>query len=334
MKFLLIAAFVIGAALVPGPAAETADAEHPDFSLNCAPSAVAVVAGSSAEVNCQAASLGGFAGPVTLDCQGGPPGISCLFQPNPLQVPPDANAVGLLTIATDLALAEGDYTLTVVAAAGTALHQLPLSVKVTRAVPCKCVEMSIKPLVANIPTTGAVNGGDSTAFDVTITVNWTVDLTCAGDPGACIGQYTPKAKSTWAVDNKESTEGVVESLLDAAGGAKVRCIGKCEGTQPQSLVVTTVYKAKVTKAGLKKGKGKGTSGDVLNKVDGTVTLTMTPDCGTQKPWIMILAYQADVKKKTATIDEGNSDYDGDGFVNKVENAKGTDPLDPASKPTK
>lgn len=204
--------------------------------------------------------------------------------------------------------------------------------------PCKCESVSIKPVakitegkngkkttVDDPSASGERNVADPKTFDLTIDASWHGDLKCTEGTGNCKATYVPTVTSTWETDEMDAT--VVESHK---GVGSLECSGPCDKTTPFDM--KTQYKAKITKG---KGKEKGKHGDITKKVKGTITLLMdNPDCN-KDHWKMVLVYEAELKNGdiiSQGIDYYNSDFDGDGFSNGVEDKKGTDRLDPNSHP--
>ncbi|MGH6691900.1 MAG: hypothetical protein ACREF4_14620, partial [Gammaproteobacteria bacterium] len=224
-----------------------------------------------------------------------------------------------LTLEVDAGLAEGDYPFDVLAVGGNVQRMAAMGLTVGPRLDCDCDSMEIRPITTSIKPTGGLNGENPKAFDVVIEIDWAVTITCKGAGERCVGRYSPSVVDLeWKIDGKEGFG--VGTHHDQGGGVFVECQGNCDGLG-FSIKVSTKYESTILKQ-------KG--GDVTSHVDGTIRLKMTPTDCVGNTWTMVLAYHADVKKLTRTIDEGASDYDGDGLTNAQEKAKKTDPLNPDS----
>ena len=204
---------------------------------------------------------------------------------------------------------------------------------------CRCVELTIAPAPGNPTAKGERDAASPDQFKVTVEMAWLQTIRCEGVGVSCSGEHEIKASSSgWRIkgdaagknkDGKPSSESVAVGANKAP--ATSPCTGPCDGTA-KTTKFTSTYTATVATA---------TGGHATKSVTGTVELSALPsgaglNCGKVNSWKSVLVYSASLENKkgdvtvTAAIDEGRSDYDGDGLTNADEKRKGTNPLNPDS----
>src|SRR5260370_12062347 len=105
----------------------------PDFSVSSNPSSLSIPQGSKANSTISVASLGNFAGPVTLSSSpSSPPGLMTSgFSVNPVTVPAGGTAKSNFTISVPAGTSPGTYRLTVTGLKGTKSRNTSVSVTLT-----------------------------------------------------------------------------------------------------------------------------------------------------------------------------------------------------------
>ncbi len=102
----------------------------PDFSLSCDPAGAGAAPGGAATFTCTLKSLNTFSGPVMLNCQGMPAGVSCAFGQNPLTPGAGGSLATGLTLGVGGGVAPGTYPLTVTGVSGAVSHTAALSLSI------------------------------------------------------------------------------------------------------------------------------------------------------------------------------------------------------------
>ena len=114
----------------PTPVPATAPA--PDIAVTCQPAGFSAGAGCATSA-CTVASRNGFSGGVTLSCAS-PPGVTCGFGPNPLNLTAGGSAQAGFTVAADLTVPARVHAIDVVATSGSLRRTAAVMVQ-TGAVP-------------------------------------------------------------------------------------------------------------------------------------------------------------------------------------------------------
>jgi hypothetical protein len=93
--------------------------QSPDFSVTCASANLSSSRDMpKATTTCGVAPVAGFASPVTLSCEGMPPGLGCSFAATVVTPAPGSSATSRLDVTVSGTLPEGVYTFQVVGRAG------------------------------------------------------------------------------------------------------------------------------------------------------------------------------------------------------------------------
>jgi len=314
----------------------------PVFSLDCAPREVPVPQGGSGNAHCMVFSLlppGDPTVPVQLRCEGLPPGMGCTFTPNPVMPVPEGSP-SALEIGADTTVTPGRYAIAAVGTDGMSTLYVPMFVTVTTArADCVCTKVALQPDAAPTVTGTFVaahkdENGDPIpdTYKVEVKASWKGTITCSGgnDVGRCKQDYDLTQKSVYKIDGPTDGKTASESFNEdgGGGGAVVTCAGKCdpenETTAPFGF--KTIYKADVQNS---------SGGSITQTIDGRVELVLTPKdpkCDTRvRSMVVLFAVAYNAKKKAwqpPKIHEPQSDFDGDGWSNAQERARGTDALNP------
>ncbi|OGF67549.1 MAG: hypothetical protein A2Y62_15755 [Candidatus Fischerbacteria bacterium RBG_13_37_8] len=104
---------------------------EPYYLLECDPSVLNILRGTSEATSSTITSINNFSSPVTLSCEGLPTGISCDFTPNPVTPPPNDSISSTLTVTVASAVQPGEYMFYVNATDGTLIRKVKMKIIVT-----------------------------------------------------------------------------------------------------------------------------------------------------------------------------------------------------------
>ncbi len=153
--------------------------QGPDFTVSSNPSSLTIPQGSNDNSTVTVASLGNFAGPITLSAAPSPSGPTTIFSVNPVMVPAAGTATSKLTISIPAATSPGSYSVTVTGKNSTVTHTASVSLTVTS---------SASPdfTVSSNPTSLTIAQGSSGTSTITVTsingFSGTVNLAAAVSP--------------------------------------------------------------------------------------------------------------------------------------------------------
>jgi uncharacterized membrane protein len=193
-----------------------------DFSLGATPASRTIFQGAATTYTVAIASLGSFAGPVSLSASGLPAGATATFNPNPA-----TSTSSKLTVTTTASTTVGTFPVTITGTSGSLSH----SVNVTLIVKSSAPDFT---LTAK-PTKLTVKVGTSGSYSVTIgKVNafaGSVDLSVSGLPSGTTASFSPNPATS-------SSTLTISPSLTAALGTFTLTITGVSGTLTHSVNVT------------------------------------------------------------------------------------------------
>jgi uncharacterized repeat protein (TIGR01451 family) len=210
----------------------------PDFTLSVSPPLRTVQAGSSTDYTVQISALNDFSGPVDVTVEGLPASTTAAFQVETV----DTAGETVLTIDTGENTPAGKYTLIITGKdSGNLSHNAQVILEVTAKAPEP--DFTIDAQEDN----QEVIAGESAAYKLKLTAlngfNGPVELSLAGLPGDCSGEFQPAhvrptGESNLTVKTGESTPAGSYKLTVTARS------GKANGSLKRSTTVTLVVEEK------------------------------------------------------------------------------------------
>jgi hypothetical protein len=152
----------------------------PDFSLSASPSSQAILPGSNTSYSVTVNPLNGYTNTVSLTLSGCPTGATCSISPSSVGPPYNAST---LSVTTTIAIAPGNYTITITGTDGTLTRNTSVNLAIT--------DFSI----STSPSSRTVKRASQTFYTTTVTAvngfNGSVTLGVGGLPSGTTGMFSP-----------------------------------------------------------------------------------------------------------------------------------------------